>query len=339
MKLNKLSKHKNTKKNTKRNNKNKKRNNNTKKRINRLKGGDGVGKERLFDFIKSLPINSSKDVKSSKSSKSSKDDKDAIILTYFDIKIILLYIVAYKLLKTEELIQIFRWFLTNYSTTPPTNPFIMTLLEDTTPTQTQTDLLNNIYKKINLAFPDKPDIIQFKYDNSNPNPNTTVNPFDEHDQFMTYINTVLGSSQLKKTQPNFKTQTILNNMNKQLKNSQIEIKKLTYLENLLVKSNCEHFAANYCKFFAQNGHLTFIKKSEDEVIKCSPFITSVIRNNSSSITTNNNPENPPHYNCFVKNCALLINFEKLPKDNNANSNRYMEMAEHTIKHAQALKRG
>ena len=53
MKVNKLSKHKNTKKNTKRNNKTKKRINKTNKCINRLKGGDD-NKQRLIDFINSF---------------------------------------------------------------------------------------------------------------------------------------------------------------------------------------------------------------------------------------------------------------------------------------------
>lgn len=326
MKVNKLSKHKNTKKNTKLNNKTQKRINKTQKRINRLKGGDD-NKQRLIDFINSLP--------------NKKDNKDEIkLLTYFDIKIILLYIVAYNLLDKNNLQQIFIWFSTN---TENSYPFIMTLLT-TDKINEKNRLLTLIYEKINLAISSELKI-NFEFNNHLQYNET----FNEHKTFIEYLNSN-NYEQYTQTPIN-----ITKNIRNQLQHSLTKIPVMSKVDNLttlLGENNYLHFMANYLKFFDEKGHLRaktdiiyklksttptskILKNSKNITVKeCSNLINSqipfkqIINNNSPAtlplsnnlqITNTNkklsNTNTITPYSCFVKNTKLLINKSNISSSN------------------------
>jgi hypothetical protein len=325
MKVNKLSKHKNTKKNTKLNNKTQKRINKTQKRINRLKGGDD-NKQRLIDFINSLP--------------NKKDNKDEIkLLTYFDIKIILLYIVAYNLLDKNNLQQIFIWFSTN---TENSYPFIMTLF--TNQINKKERLQTLIYEKINLAISSELKI-NFEFNNHLQYNET----FNEHKTFIEYLN---SNNYEQYTQiPTNITKNIRHHLQHSLKKIPV-IPKVDNLTTLLGENNYLHFMANYLQFFDEKGHLRaktdiiyklksttptskILKNSKNITVKeCSNLINSQIPfkqiiNNTSPATlplsnnlqitntnkklSNTNTITP--YSCFVKNTKLLINKSNISSSN------------------------
>jgi hypothetical protein len=325
MKVNKLSKHKNTKKNTKRNNKTKKRINKTKKCINRLKGGDdNENKEKLINFINSLP--------------KIKDEKK--LLTYFDIKIILLYIVAYNLLDKNNLQQIFIWFSTN---TENSYPFIMTLLT-TDKINEKNRLLTLIYEKINLAISSELKI-NFEFNNHLQYNET----FNEHKKFIEYLNSN-NYEQYTQTQIN-RTKNIRKQLQQSLKKIPV-MPKVDNLTTLLGENNYLHFMANYLQFFDEKGHLRaktdiiynlksntptskILKNSKNITVKeCSNLINSqipfkqIINNNSPAtlplsnnlqITNTNkklsNTNTITPYSCFVKNTKLLINKSNISSSN------------------------
>ena len=325
MKVNKLSKHKNTKKNTKRNNKTKKRINKTKKCINRLKGGDdNENKEKLINFINSLP--------------KIKDEKK--LLTYFDIKIILLYIVAYNLLDKNNLQQIFIWFSTN---TENSYPFIMTLLT-TDKISEKNRLLTLIYEKINLAISSELKI-NFEFNNHLQYNET----FNEHKKFIEYLNSN-NYEQYTQTQIN-RTKNIRKQLQQSLKKIPV-MPKVDNLTTLLGENNYLHFMANYLQFFDEKGHLRaktdiiynlksntptskILKNSKNITVKeCSNLINSqipfkqIINNNSPAtlplsnnlqITNTNkklsNTNTITPYSCFVKNTKLLINKSNISSSN------------------------
>ena len=330
MKVNKLSKHKNTKKNKKLNNKTNKRINKTQKRINRLKGGDD-NKQRLIDFINSLP--------------NKKDNNDEIkLLTYFDIKIILLYIVAYNLLDKDHLQQIFIWFLTN---TEKSYPFIMTLLT-TDKINEKKGLLTLIYDKINLAISSELKI-NFEFNNhfQYNKPINEHTEFNEHKKFIEYLNSN-NNEQYTQTQIN-KTKNIRKQLLQSLKKIPV-MHKVNNLTTLLGENNNLHFMANYLKFFDEKGHLivntdiiynlksnthtsNILTNSKNITVKeCSNLINSQIpfkqiNNNSPEIlllsnntkknkkVSNTNTNTITHYSCFVKNTKLLINYSNISSSN------------------------
>lgn len=332
MKVNKLSKHKNTKKNKKLNNKTNKRINKTQKRINRLKGGDD-NKQRLINFINSLPNNKDE---------SKETNKDEIkLLTYFNIKIILLYIVAYRLLDENNLEQIFIWFSSNQKT----NPFIMKLLTDDI---IKNRLLTLIYEKINNVFSSQSNNnksnttpTQFKFEfNTHLQYNET---FNEHTEFIKYLN----SDKYEQY-----TQTQIN-MTKPIRNQSKKIPVMPIadkLTTLLGETNYLHFMANYLQFFDEKGHLRvktniiydlkyttptskILKNDNNITVKeCSNLINSQIpfkqinNNNSPAIlslsntkkikkVSNTNTNTITHYSCFVKNTKLLINYSNISSSN------------------------
>jgi hypothetical protein len=317
MKVNKLSKSKINKNKSKRNNKTKNKNQTknktkTKKRINHLKGGNNENNTRLLNFINSLPIN----------------DNNIKILTYFDIKIILLYIVAYELVDISMMRQIFKWLNYNNNSNNSNNNnsplHIMMLfnsslnnlsplikgnkLSDDHNLYNGIILLNKIYKIINrvinfttITTPQM--LFTFKYIMN------TIN-YNEYTEFFNYLSNLNFIKSPEKLTKNDSTRII--NIHTNIVQISDNSPKVIQLKHLLGEINYNHFIGNYPKIFEIKGNMVnFIqfqnlnattpqrKINSPNITKCSNYITKTpLKVNTTT----------PIYNCFLKNCKLLINY-------------------------------
>jgi hypothetical protein len=327
MKVIKLSK---TKSKTNKNNKiNTKRKNKTKTNINRLKGGDkSIYGLHLFTFINSLP-----EYKKFFNKPRSTENNLVKIISYFDIKIILLYIIAYELLNKDKLQEIFKYFQNG------TDKNLVMLLS----VKSDTDLmrlnpivkfLNSIYEHINTAC-NSIKTIYFVYEN-NIKYNSSK-PYSEYTEFTKYF-TVVDNESISITpidQSTIKQKMSRSSIIKRLTTPTIKTKfsdspKIPLIKTLLGETNFFHFMANYPNLFDIEGQLvtdfnpkidndlqsnTLLSKNSNKTKKCPNVITkkSVNANNATS-----------DYDCFLQNCKSLINFENKREDidiNTVNENR------------------